>query len=714
MLQLVDFSDIYILSTRKMLSRTIYCNLKWDGNKKKAYFGGKWGAMDKSEANTIAYKTGNGLIVVDVDTQDLDEIDKRVGDELKKLAPTVTTKRGYHYYFWHKKSKEFVNDSAYTELVDVRSDGGIIFAQYRGKDTEHISYKKTGKIYKKIPKKLYKILLKLRVVKTRNKKSRDRWSKAPKGEIHSATLSYAAKDFHSGLSFDEVMLRGVEYVENYLGGTPREMKLMSRRIKDAYEYWKENRLKEAKEVEDIEDTDFSEDEVLGMLLMAQKKGALELEKTMKTLKKKTKISMGTMRNMLDESLRGGDNLSAYFKGNIIWDNKLNVFAEVRDECIIHHNKSGFTQTVMSKSGFMKPQDVTDRLSKIPNKCLVYAPDVDDIEFKDEFGNDCVNSYRGIKFDAVGHKIPKLIDKLLNNLFVSDMAAKNNFIHWLAYILQFKKRTNVAWGFYGASGTGKGLLVDIIYRLLGLGNCSINVGDVSLQSNFNSYAYNKLFIHLNEIASDYHSRHGVAGKIKALVSDDVIQINMKGVSEISQRNYCNLILNSNNPNPIEIDTTDRRWNLINCNSVLAELDWFTVGVTGDKIISKYKKFGEYLMNLKVDKFKATHIMTRSKTKENLMLQTSNPLKIVGDMMVKGECKNIEEYLGLTDKNFEIDLKELEKSCETGFWRVSIISNIYTAVTGNEVKNNVNVAKYFVKPFLTASKSILKNKVRYYKI
>jgi len=424
--------------------------------------------------------------------------------------------------------------------------------------------------------------------------------------------------------------------------------------------------------------------------------------------------MGTMRDMLDESLRGSDNLSAYFKGKLIWDNKLNSYVEICKDCIIYHNKNGFIQTVMSRSGFMKPKDVTDRLSKIPNKCLVYAPDVNSIEFKDEFGNDCINSYRGVKFDAVGHKIPKLIDKLLNNLFINDIKVKDNFIHWLAYILQFKKRTNVAWGFYGASGTGKGLLVDIIYRLLGLENCSINVGDVSLQSNFNAYAYNKLFIHLNEIASDYHSRHGVAGKIKALISDDVIQINMKNVNTISQKNYCNIILNSNNPNPIEIDTTDRRWNLINCNSILAKLDWFTVGVTGDKIISKYKKFGEYLMNLKVDKFKATHIITESKTKENLMLQTSNPLKIIGDMMINGEYENIIEYLGLTEKDFEIDLKELEKSCKTKIWRVGLISNIYILVTGNQVKNSVMVAKYFVKPFLTGSKSFLKNKIRFYKI
>jgi len=231
-------------------SRIIYCQLGWDNetNKKKAYFGGAWGNLDKNEANAMAYKTGNGLVVIDIDTLNLDEIDKTIAKELNKLGkPTVTTKRGGHWYFEHENSAEFVNDSAYSALVDIRSDGGIIFSQYLGKDS-NISYKKTAKVYKKIPKKLLNRLRELMKVKTKRKQTRDQWSQVPKGEIHSATLSYAGKDFHSGFSLDEVMFRGIEYVEKFLGGTPREMKLMSTRIKDAYDYHLNNKLDNTKQV----------------------------------------------------------------------------------------------------------------------------------------------------------------------------------------------------------------------------------------------------------------------------------------------------------------------------------------------------------------------------------------------------------------------------------------------------------------------------------
>ena len=226
--------------------RTVYCKLGWneETQKKTTNFGKHWGQMKASEANTKAFKTGMGLVVVDVDALDLDVIDKSIAKCLRAIGePTVTTKRGGHWYFLHENSKEFINDSAYSEFVDVRSDGGLIFAQYKGK-SEHISYKRTGKIYDGIPKKLLKRLCELMKIKSIRKQNSEQWSEALKGEIHSATLSYIGKDFHSGLSIDEIIVRGVEYVENFLGGTPREMKLMTTRIKDGYNYHLKNKLGE--------------------------------------------------------------------------------------------------------------------------------------------------------------------------------------------------------------------------------------------------------------------------------------------------------------------------------------------------------------------------------------------------------------------------------------------------------------------------------------
>ena len=699
-------------------SRAIYCKLGWDSEKgkKTTYFGKEWGKLDKSEANAIAYKTGNGLVIVDVDTKDLSEIHIGLAKQLRKLERTVSTKRGNHWYFKHANSEEFVNDSAYTELVDVRSDGGLIFAQYKG-TSEHISYKRVGKIHDKIPKKLLKILRELRTIKTSRKQTRERWSQAPKGEIHSATLSYAGKDFHSGLSLDEVMIRGIEYVENFLGGTPREMKLMSARIKDAYDYWIQNRIEDAPTVTDVVDVggDFGNDEIQGMLLKAQKGGALELEKTMKQLKSKTKLSMAVMREMLAEAQSGTEGISGFFKGEVVWDSDLGLYIEVREKSVVYYKKQNFTQTVMSNSGWMTPSDVNERLSSIKSKRVLYRPNKAERDIVDMYGDHAINVHKRVDFgDRGGTKIPKLVNKLLDNVFHSDMKAKEHFIHWLAYILQTGQRSGVAWGFFGASGTGKGLLVDLIVKMLGNDNCSMNVGDSSLQSSFNSYLHNKQLVHLNEIASDFHGRHGVASKIKAMVTDPYLMLNMKGITEVVIENHCNIILNSNKPNPIELDMGDRRWNMIITNLVLSQQDWFEVGVTGDKILSKYKEFGNYLIDFEYDVKMATRIMDESVAKSNVISQTTNPLELIGNCIKRCDADAILEELQLSSEDLELSEKDIRWSCETREWSTSLLRSIYGFVTCKEDKTiaNQHISRYFVKPYITPKNSIVKNSKRYY--
>lgn len=710
------------MSKIKFDDRIVYCSLRWDDDlrKKKTYFGKVWGGMTKDEANTIAYKTGDGLVVIDVDTQDLDEIDKRIAKALRKLGkPTVTTKRGYHWYFNHNNSEEFVNDSAYTELVDVRSDGGLIFAQYRGKSPE-ISYKRTGQIYSAIPFKLLKRLRELMKIKSKRKQNRDQWTQAPKGEIHSATLSYAAKDFFSGLSIDEVLVRGIEYVENFLGGTPREMKLMSARIKDAYDYHLQNKLENTKEVLSEEPMEIGgeleDEEIRQMLVKAQKGGALELERVMKEIKKKTKISIATLRKMLVEAQMGDDGLGGFFKGEIVWDGNAGIFAEVRDKFVVYHNKSSFFQTAMSNSGWMTPSDVNERLASICSKRVIYRPDLTERDILDENEDPAINCYRGVIFEGKGKKIPKNINRLLDNLFRNDTKAKEFFIHWLAYIVQFKKKTGVAWGFFGASGTGKGLISDIVMRLVGIHNSSPNVSDADLQSAFNQYAHNKMFLHLNEVASDFHGRHGVAGKMKAFVTDEYLQINMKGIQPVSAKNFTNVILNSNKPNPIELDVDDRRWNMIVTDKALNDCDWFKQGITGDKMLEESLKFGAYLMNVKVDRYKATHIMPKSKVKASIIEQTISPLVQVGSYIRGGDSDGLLEFLQLDSTDFNISEKEIKESFISSRWSSNLFFRIYCHVLGKDAQtvSYQQVVKYMIKPYITIEVSKVSNSLRYYNV
>lgn len=702
------------MSKLDLKSRTIYAKLNIDKEtgKKKVYFGGTWGSLaaDERGVNATAIKTGDGLVVVDIDTKKLSEIEKVLRSHLEKLTPSVETARGYHYYFMDDRSSDFVNKAAYTEHVDVRSDGGVVFNKYTGNESA-ISYKVVGGINKKIPKKLRKHLLSLMATRQTKVKQREQWSEIESGGIHDGTLAYAMRDFRHGLPYDEVISRGLEYVENYLGGDKREIGLMLARIKWGFNKKVEEDLDIVEDdrkrgVSDIVGENLDDEGIISLLVEANKESPLALEQTMKSIKKKTGISVATLKEMLKRAPRSDSGVSEYFKGDLIWDSNLGVYVEVRKKSILYYNKGGFTQTLMSKSGWMGPSDVTDQLHTIPHKFLIYDPSREHGICEDKNGDDAINVFQRQTFEGKGKKIPKIIDKVLDNLFLDEPAAKKVFINWMATIIQKNIRTGVAWGFFGASGTGKGLISDIMRSLVGPSNASTNVGDTDLQSAFNPYAHHKVFIHLNEVASDFHGRHGVAGKLKALIGDPVIRINQKGMPEIEIDNFCNVLLNSNKPNPIELDTDDRRWNMIITNNALTKTDWWKGDDSYKKAMSKVGEFGAYLMNYSIDESSARVPMVMSKAKQSVINQTVSPMNLLGNAIKNGSFDEILEILDMDSDTIDISISEIKTACEIGFWSYQLLKECYKKMKGSDIVRPMDASRFLITPYISKDTTVRK--------
>jgi hypothetical protein len=693
--------------------RTIYAKITWDkeSKKKKVWFGKQWGDLTKREANATAILTGDGLVVLDIDTKDFDELDKELSKILKKLGkPTVESKRGYHYYFIYKKSKRFVNKASYSHKVDIRSDGGLVLNSYIGKDKKHIQYKRIGNVYDKMPKKLEKFLLDRMELSKNKMRNRVQWERVESGEIHDTTLRYALRDFRKGLSLDEVILNGLAYVEKYLHNRPREVKLMTERIKWAYQKYVDDKFEKSKTLDYKNEPaeiggELEDGEVLEMLRKAQRGGALELERVMKDIKKKLGISIGTQKQMLVESPDDAGGLSELFRGEVVWASNLGVFAEVLDGSVRYYTKANFIQTCVSKSGYLTSSEVSERLCSIASKIVEYNPTKrDGRDGFDEFGEATINTYSGIDFEAVDKqlggvkKIPKTIGRILDNLFDSDMKAKEYFIQWLAYIVQIGGRTGVAWTFYGASGSGKGLMIDIISNILGRQNCSLNVGDSDLQSSFNSYIANTQFVQLNEIASDFHSRHGVSGRLKAMISDPVLRLNQKNMPELDINNYVNIIINSNKPNPVEVDKDDRRMNFVVSNKALTSNDWWKGDKSYQKAIKEAMAFGAYLNKVKLNINKATSPMPMSEAKKSIISQTTSDLDLLGDAITKSDYETIIDILDLDESDFDITINEVKNSCKDGLWSNDLLRRIYERISNKSTFRPYDYKKYFIKPYI----------------
>lgn len=132
-------------------NKQINVSLSWDKEKGKKVtdFGATWGKLAKEDANATALITGDGLVVVDIDTKDLSKIDKELVSMLPP-DPTISTARGFHYYFTYDSDVEYLTTTARVDHVDIRSEGGLIFDSYTG-DSKNISYEKVGEIYELTP-----------------------------------------------------------------------------------------------------------------------------------------------------------------------------------------------------------------------------------------------------------------------------------------------------------------------------------------------------------------------------------------------------------------------------------------------------------------------------------------------------------------------------------------------------------------------------------
>lgn len=232
----------------------VYTKLVWDEEtgKKECPNGVSWSGQKRHGDNTKGVRTGNGIVVLDIDTKDFTQLSKDMQKLLKKLTPTIETARGYHYYFRYADSKRFTNKAGYSKFVDVRSDGGIIFNQYNG-DSEHISYTKVGDIIAKMPEKLETQLFADMTTSNKASAKREQWSEIEKGAVHDGIIRYMAKDKSRGLSYEEILQSANAYVVSFLGGKTREYTLMIDRL----DWVVENVIPE--EEEELEGTDLTAD-----------------------------------------------------------------------------------------------------------------------------------------------------------------------------------------------------------------------------------------------------------------------------------------------------------------------------------------------------------------------------------------------------------------------------------------------------------------------
>lgn len=158
-----------------------------------------------------------------------------------------------------------------------------------------------------------------------------------------------------------------------------------------------------------------------------------------------------------------------------------------------------------------------------------------------------------------------INLLFKNLCVTE-DRKEFVLNWLSFVANTLKKTGNAIIFKGDHGTGKTTLFEEIIVYLFGEKFAFELGQNSITS---KYAPPKvmraLFIGFNEVKCDSTDRNSGYEKLKTYITDPRIQVEIKHVNEATVKNHFNCMFFSNNDNPIQIQSGDRRYTVFNTNS-----------------------------------------------------------------------------------------------------------------------------------------------------
>jgi putative DNA primase/helicase len=139
--------------------------------------------------------------------------------------------------------------------------------------------------------------------------------------------------------------------------------------------------------------------------------------------------------------------------------------------------------------------------------------------------------------------------------------------WIAHMIQRpEEKSNAHIILYGEEGTGKTKVVEMLEIMLGKKKVlpSSNPSR-DVWGQFNSPMQNALVVNLNEISKKDTLQ--ADGQIKALVTENTIMINKKGIDAYCVPSYHRFLSTTNNEDTFRTHPKDRRNLMIECHDVL---------------------------------------------------------------------------------------------------------------------------------------------------
>ncbi len=230
-----------------------------------------------------------------------------------------------------------------------------------------------------------------------------------------------------------------------------------------------------------------------------------------------------------------------------------------EHSFLYLNKSGKRKTY-----FYRMQDVLCALDDpeldfgfIFAEVVEFCPGEGEIT-RDDLGRRVLNLWRAPDIqEQADAPEPRQFTDHISYLLDDDDIAINHVMDFIAHLVQRPhERVNHALLITSeAKGIGKSTLGTIIRKLVGERN-TYAVQSKDLKSRFDDWLMGKLVVQVDEIYE--HGNWDLASKLKPLITEPTVSVNVKYGPQISVHNFARFIIFSNHSAPIDIEEGDRRY------------------------------------------------------------------------------------------------------------------------------------------------------------
>lgn len=227
------------------------------------------------------------------------------------------------------------------------------------------------------------------------------------------------------------------------------------------------------------------------------------------------------------------------------------------------------------------------------------------------------------------KIPPTIARILSHALGDDQAIIDHFINWLAVIVQHRTRTLTAWVLHGTPGTGKGLLTNNILRpLFGAHTAVRNMTELS--EKYNHYMEGTFLVFVDEVQTRaLRDEASIMAKLKNWITEPTISVRAMYAGSAEVANYSNWIFMSNKPDPVQIDKSDRRYNVAKYQKERLFITTEEIARIEDELQSFY----DYLANIPCSIDQAAQII-ETEDRDNMIAATESAADTVADALRAG--------------------------------------------------------------------------------